>query len=156
MKYITAVACATLSIVLVANADTSGKPRLMSEGWGGLPSLAASSIGWSAWDHNIAATAKDGMLLLKSDRQDTPFEYRWKSEWSVTRYICNVEIRPRGAAEKIHIIPEVVVVYFPNSEIQQPQLYTEHDVANGGKLPHSSLSPTDCGRVAGVYAGSRQ
>jgi hypothetical protein len=100
--------------------------------------------------------AKDGVVLLKSADQETLFEYRWKSEWSVAHYICTVEIRPISATDQTRFIPEVVVGSFPNSHTQQLQMYREHDVPIRGKLAHSNLSPTDCGKVAGVYAGLRQ
>jgi hypothetical protein len=132
MKEIVKLTCAALSIALIANAD----------------------IDWSAWKHTELGTVGAQTLLRGGDSR---YEYRWRSDWQVNRYVCTVEVRPTVDGS-IHLtIPELAVVYTPKSRLRRAQVLTQNDVLMNGKLTHSAtFTAPDCGSVEAVISARTQ
>ena len=126
------LSCAALSMALMARAD----------------SLAALA-GMSAWKF-VQMERQPGILwrhIKPEDFQDTRFEYRWKSERSVDRFVCVVEVRPRDDSDQSFTIPEINVQYTgPNRIGLHFHVFTTHDVAIG-KQAHAVIRQTDCDAV---------
>jgi hypothetical protein len=72
-----------LAIAMVGNADT-GKPSSSAEN---ASSLSTGLTNFSAWVY--IPLLRNGVVPFSEtkDFHDTQFEYRWKSEWDVSRYV---------------------------------------------------------------------
>jgi hypothetical protein len=131
------ISCAILSIVLPASADSQS---------------VATLAGFSAWK-NVPLERKPGMMwrhVEANDFQDTRFEYRWKSEWTVNDYVCTVEIRPSDDADQSYTIPELYAGYSdPNKIGLHFHMETAHDVPIG-KASHGFLQLRNCVTVQNV------
>lgn len=113
------------------------------------PDLAALN-GMSAWKY-VPLERSPGIMWRHYgayDFQDTRFEYRWKSEWSVNAYVCTVEIRLADNTEASYTIPEINLSYSgPNRIGLHFRVYTVRDVAIGNTRAPAVLTQTDCERV---------
>jgi hypothetical protein len=147
MSHVAELVCATLSMLLVANADTGGKPSSGADRANGPSQLT----GFSAWKPIILN--RDGPMnpWKRRDFNDSRFEYRWKSERTVNSSICTVEIRPTEDVDVSETIPEIGVNYSGPGRIIHHGGYTARDVKIGSKLEHAFLKPSDCDRVDLVY-----
>jgi len=136
-------------MVLLAHGDTPGKLS-SSEGTVTGPS-AAELTGFSAWEY--IPLMRNGVVPFSEtkDFHDTQFEYRWKSEWKVSRYVCTVDIRPTGDVDINYKVPEISLAYSDPHSHRPFHKYTTHDVAVGAKLAHAVLKLNDCERVATIY-----
>jgi hypothetical protein len=85
------------------------------------------------------------------DFHDAQFEYRWKSEWAVSRYVCTVEIRPSGDVDIHYKVPEISLAYADPHSHRPFHKYTAHDVVIGSKLAHAILKASDCERISLIY-----
>jgi hypothetical protein len=65
MNFLAKLACATLAIVLAANADTEGKPS--SNGESTITPFSERVTGWSAWQYILLATGTS-MAAMRSRR----------------------------------------------------------------------------------------
>jgi hypothetical protein len=141
------LACATLSILLIAHADTGGKSSSSAERANG----ASQLNGFSAWKPIILN--RDGPMnpWKRMDFNDSRFEYRWKSERTVNSSVCTVEIRPTDDVDVSETIPEIGLNYSGPGRIIHHGGYTARDVKIGSKLEHAFLKPPDCERVDLVY-----
>jgi hypothetical protein len=132
------IACALLSMLLVAGDDSPVKPA------SGLAALAGLS------DWKFVPLARNGLMFQPhpKDFQDTRFQYRWKSEWVVNRYVCTVEIRPTDDIDGNFTVPQIDIGYSgPNRVGLHFQFYTAHDVPIGSKLAHAVVRRPDCQSV---------
>ena len=78
-------------------------------------------------------------------------EYRWKSELTINRAACTVEIRTAGDVDYSDTIPEVNVMYEPRSHLRHPQKYAAQNVAVGGRPAHAYLKASDCETIDLVF-----
>jgi hypothetical protein len=147
MNFLTRAAFAALAIAMVANADT-GKPSSSAEN---ASSLSTGLTNFSAWEY--IPLLRNGVVPFSEtkDFHDTQFEYRWKSEWAVSRYVCTVEIRPSGDVDMNYKVPEISLAYADPHSHRPFHKYTAHDVVIGNKLAHAILKASDCERISLIY-----
>jgi hypothetical protein len=143
------VAAAMLS---VANADTSAGPSPAKQDTP-TPS-SAHSVAYSRWIYAVAI--RSGQPLHHGrDFYDSYFEYRWKSEWVVSRYLCTVELRTTDDGDITRIIAELGVEYSNShtagTAITHRQEFNAQNIVVGSKTAHAFIRPTDCDRVELVY-----
>jgi hypothetical protein len=148
------LACAALAIVLVANGDSADKPSSREENAAVRSSAeltGAEMTGFSAWDY--IPLLRNGVVPFSEtkDFHDTQFEYRWKSKWAVSRYVCTVEIRPAADVDIRYQVPEISFAYSDPHSHRPFHKFTAHDVAVGGKQAHAVLRLNDCERVGLIY-----
>jgi hypothetical protein len=145
MNFLIKLACATLAIVLVANANTAGKTSTNEVGT--INPFSGPVTGWSAWKYILLARNGVESIHAPKDFHDTQFEYRWKSERTVNRYVRTVEIRD---VDDSHTVPEIDVYYSDRHGPLHFHAFTAHDVPIG-KQAHAYLRPPDCESVDLVF-----
>jgi hypothetical protein len=148
VNHLAKLVCAALSILLVAHADTGGKPSSSAD----RANAPSQLTGFSAWKPIILN--RDGPMNpwgKRKDFNDSRFEYRWKSERTANSSVCTVEIRPTDDVDVSETIPEIGVNYSGQDRIIHLHGYTARDVRIGSKLEHAFLKPPDCDRVDLVY-----
>jgi hypothetical protein len=131
MSYVSKLACATLVTASFASADTD----------------------WSAWKRGAVAAIGTQQILARGE--DGRYEYRWKSEWNVSRAVCTVEIKPVGNFKPANAAPEIVVAYSLNGHSGHFQMQAQRGVSFGNRLARASVQVIDCGRVDGLYEASQ-
>ncbi len=149
MSFLINLACAALAIALVANSGNTDKLSSRAENAAGRSS--SELTGFSAWEY--IPLLRDGVVPFNEtkDFHDTQFEYRWKSEWAVSRYVCSIEIRPAGDVDISYKVPEISFAYSDPHSHRPFHRFTAHDVAVGSKQAHAILKPADCERVDRIY-----
>ncbi len=143
---------ATLAIALVAAADTPAKPA--SNGEGANASSSARLLGFSAWSYIPLLRNGTVPYHRAKDFHDTQFEYRWKSQWTVNRYVCTVEVRPTGDIDIGYKVPEITVQYSEphgRGPLHMVHQYSAHDLSVGSGKAHAVLKPADCERIDLIY-----
>lgn len=148
MKNLIRLASATLSIALVASADTA--PKSSPNGKTTIPPPSAPLTGFSPW--RGIYLQRNGVVnwRKRKDFNDLRFEYRWKSESSIVGDVCTVEIRPSDDIDVSSTIPEITVAYIdPQGHPHMPPHVTNN--LSVSHLSHAYLRPTDCERIALVY-----
>jgi hypothetical protein len=149
MSFLIKLACTMLAIVLAAHGDSTDKLTSPAQSTAGRSS--GGLTGFSAWEY--IPLLRNGVVPLgqTKDFHDTQLEYRWKSEWAVSRYVCTVEIRPAEDVDLSYKVPEISLAYSDPHSHRPFHQYTAHDVAVGNKLAHAVLRPADCERVTLIY-----
>lgn len=130
MNYLIKLPCAALFVALDVKADSMSQSNGEPTASHNLTAMA----GFSSWKFVPLERAAGIMWrhLQSNDFQDTRFEYRWKSDWSVSGYVCTVEIRNTDEAAQSLTVPEINVGYSGPSRIGLHfRLYTAHDVTRG-------------------------
>jgi hypothetical protein len=105
------------------------------------PSPVTAFTGWKP-----LFLTRNGVVntFKRPDFNDSLFEYRWKSERTVSSSVCTVELRHAEDAEDSHTIPEVNVFYLGRGPVHR---YTARNLALGGKDGHVLLRQEDCERI---------
>jgi hypothetical protein len=146
MNYLNRLAWIALSTALVSNAGTALKARKD-------PILPPSAhlTPFSAW--KSIYILRNGVVnpSARKDFNDTLFEYRWKSEWTLNRYVCTVEIRHTEDADDSHTIPEIDILYSDRLSHPLAHTYAAHNVTVGSTTAHAYLKPIDCEEVGLVF-----
>jgi hypothetical protein len=147
MNYVARFACIALPTILVVNAGTAGKPA--SNEARAITSSPLTSF--SEWKPIFLL--RDGVFnpSKRKEFNDTLFEYRWRSEWILNRYVCTVEVRHTEDADDSHRVPEIDVVFTNRHHLTRGHSYDAHDVVVGGPGGHVYFKPADCERVEFVY-----
>jgi hypothetical protein len=148
VNYFIRFASATLSIALVAGADTA--PKRSADPNTTITPSSRSTLGFSPW--RAIYLQRNGVVnwRKRKDFNDLRFEYRWKSESSVIRQDCTVEIRPSEDVDVADTIPTITVAYIdPHGHPHMPPWVTNNLAIS--HLSHAYLRPPDCERIDLVY-----
>jgi hypothetical protein len=148
MHYLARFLAAALALAFVVSADTTPK-RSADPNTTIIPS-SRSTLGFSPW--RAIYLQRNGVVnwLKRKDFNDLRFEYRWKSESSVIRQDCMVEIRPSEDVDVTDTIPTITVAYIdPHGHPHMPPWVTNNLAIS--HLSHAYLRPTDCARIDLVY-----